>query len=491
MKRFTLLTFVAAAFTMLAVASCNVSDDSGTSLLPPSECPGGQTLCSGVCYDLNTSVQACGTCGVSCGDGEVCNEGVCTLGCAAGYVACGDQCVNPQNDSDWCGATDPCDTSDTSLQCAEGEICSAGTCELVCTDGTVECDGRCVDPDVDREFCGAEGNCSGGNIGETCSPTEVCDRGVCDDTCPDDSVPCDGGCIDPQTNPRFCGASDTCEGANAGVMCAGSEICQEGVCVTECGPNQLLCDGSCIDPMTSTQYCGAVETCVDAQAGETCGLGESCLGGTCFPTDYAFFSPFDAPGTRTHPRDLAYRVDTLVDGMTMHYTTDNTNPVPDEGTTISTDDYIETDTFTNDTYLRVVFEYNETLSGVSVIRHLTNPDLEIDVNTPDNFSLNGGGIIATVEPGDEVNVTFDTLFWKYLAETTGQAVYYTDGVGVIHCESLTATPPGVSKSLDLTFNAPEAPGTYRIYSGISYEDDCAAVTEMPENASPHAVVKVR
>ncbi len=44
---------------------------------------------------------------------------------------------------------------------------------------------------------------------------------------------CDGGCIDPDTNPNFCGAT-ACEGKEAGVVCSGSASCQAGECVESC-----------------------------------------------------------------------------------------------------------------------------------------------------------------------------------------------------------------------------------------------------------------
>jgi hypothetical protein len=486
-NRYTSFIF---ALALVILSACNVSDDAANVAVAGDDCPEGQTLCSGACFDLDTSTEACGACGVSCEAGQICAAGACQTVCAAGYVACGDTCVNPLNNPSFCGVSDPCDPADTSFACAEGEVCSNGSCALVCADDTLLCDGQCVDPEVDRTFCGAEGNCSGGNVGATCLDTEVCDDGTCVNTCPAGSVGCDGGCIDPTTNPRFCGASGTCTGDEAGVMCAPGERCEGGQCQADCG-DLLLCDGTCVDPTTNPRYCGAVDTCVDAQAGEVCNIGEACLAGTCFPTDYFLFSPFGVTGTHVHPRDLAYRVDTLVDGITMHYTLDGTDPVPGEGTTMSTSDFIDTGELVNDTLLRVVFDMDGTLSGAVALRHRTDTALAADVNTPDNFSLNGGGIITTVEPGEEVNVTFDVLLWKQLAETSAQAFYYVDGVGLIHCESLAATPPGMQKSLDLTFNAPSEPGTYFLRGGIAYADDCAALTEPPEVTERHAVVKVR
>lgn len=44
---------------------------------------------------------------------------------------------------------------------------------------------------------------------------------------------CPGECVDPDTNPDFCGAT-TCDGKGAGVVCSGSATCEAGECVESC-----------------------------------------------------------------------------------------------------------------------------------------------------------------------------------------------------------------------------------------------------------------
>jgi hypothetical protein len=64
--------------------------------------------------------------------------------------------------------------------CADGEVCDgAGACELSCQAGLVACGGTCIDPDTDRAYCGATGDCAGANAGAVCEGSEVCDAGVC------------------------------------------------------------------------------------------------------------------------------------------------------------------------------------------------------------------------------------------------------------------------------------------------------------------------
>ena len=50
---------------------------------------------------------------------------------------------------------------------------------------------------------------------------------------PCELLDCDGACIDPDTDPNFCGAT-ACEGKDAGDVCSGSASCSEGACVETC-----------------------------------------------------------------------------------------------------------------------------------------------------------------------------------------------------------------------------------------------------------------
>lgn len=55
-------------------------------------CPGGLTVCSGVCKDLKTDKVNCGTCGTVCPANQVCLNGAC--GCPAGQELCNGICVS-------------------------------------------------------------------------------------------------------------------------------------------------------------------------------------------------------------------------------------------------------------------------------------------------------------------------------------------------------------------------------------------------------------
>ena len=81
-------------------------------------CAGGQTLCSGACYDTATDPNHCGGCATVCSGGQSCVGGACT--CPAGRQLCGGACVTPATDVNNCGGC--------GVVCAVGQSCESGVC---------------------------------------------------------------------------------------------------------------------------------------------------------------------------------------------------------------------------------------------------------------------------------------------------------------------------------------------------------------------------
>ncbi|WP_437317615.1 cadherin-like beta sandwich domain-containing protein [Sorangium sp. So ce385] len=259
-------------------------------------CQSGLVACGGTCIDPDTDRDHCGAsgdctgsdAGLACADGEICNgAGRCELSCQSGLVACGGRCIDPDTDRDHCGASGDCRGSDAGEACADGEICNgAGRCELSCQSGLVACDGTCVDPDTDRDHCGASGDCTGSDAGVPCAAGEICNgAGRCELSCQSGLVACDGRCIDPDTDRDHCGASGDCAGSDAGAICGAGEICTHGACEASCAPPLVACGGACVDPSTDETYCGAAGDCAGASAGVTCSAGEACVAGACASAD--------------------------------------------------------------------------------------------------------------------------------------------------------------------------------------------------------------
>jgi len=115
------------------------------------------------------------------------------------------QCVNPQSDSQNCGAC--------GKVCGAGQSCSAGACVVQLPNGGT---------------CQSNGQCVSGN----CSNTTCCAAG---------QTGCSGACVDLSTSNAHCGA---CSGT--GSVCTTTQQCAGGKC--------LLVDGQ---PCSSSAVCAA------------------------------------------------------------------------------------------------------------------------------------------------------------------------------------------------------------------------------------------
>lgn len=251
-------------------------------------CDLGLALCEGHCIDPQTDNNYCGA-GADCesmrgqkcdiNNGVSCKNGVCA--CAENMVLCNGTCIDPNTDNQFCGAKDGCDTDETRGQTCDTEnsiACRDGVCQ--CPEDSVYCGGKCIDPKTDNEYCGASADCLNENRGTVCNEGEMtCQNGRC--VCNDSALTnCNGHCINAQVNGQFCGGKLDCEGDNAGSLCARQNgyDCIEGKC--RCPENTVECNGKCIDPMTDNTYCGAKNGCIGF---ENCLQSNSkkCINGSC------------------------------------------------------------------------------------------------------------------------------------------------------------------------------------------------------------------
>lgn len=134
-----------------------VADSSSSSA--GQECPGGESMCSARCVDLQNDPNDCGECGTTCPMGASCQLGKCA--CATGEV-CAGGCIDEQMDPNNCGGC--------GRKCAAGESCLSGTCS--CPGQETLCPGACVDEQGDANNCGGCGKrCTGA--------APFCSNGAC------------------------------------------------------------------------------------------------------------------------------------------------------------------------------------------------------------------------------------------------------------------------------------------------------------------------
>jgi hypothetical protein len=99
--------------------------------------------------------------------------------CPVQQLLCAGLCIDPSTSNGHCGASGDCAGANVGVVCKAGERCTSGACVLSCQQGLIDCAGTCVDPDTSVAYCGATGDCSGANAGQTCPLTTACVAGSC------------------------------------------------------------------------------------------------------------------------------------------------------------------------------------------------------------------------------------------------------------------------------------------------------------------------
>ncbi len=235
-----------------------------TSVAP--NCAAGLTDCGGVCVDLQSNTANCGFCGNACAPGATCSEGGCTddFPCTGGKKLCSLACVDVLTDPTNCGACgNVCENS-----ACQGGVCSAivdqpDNLRVSCVAaGLSTCNGVCIDLESDALNCGV--------CGLECAYGEICSAGACQSSCAAGLSYCNGVCVDTASDPYNCGF--------CGNGCDGFSQCVSGGCIStaeelpstvlSCAAKGLTdCGGVCVDLLNDDNNCGA--------------CGHACYPGTC------------------------------------------------------------------------------------------------------------------------------------------------------------------------------------------------------------------
>ncbi len=292
----------------------------------------GSSNCGNVLSDATN----CGICGVVCGPGLTCSDGVCSgtsrtsnlsafvnagassassasnvvsnaassaassAGNAASNAArsAGNAASNAVNNAASTAASTAVNNavsnagnaaSNSAGSAADNSASSTAT--PTCNARQTLCEGRCVNTAFAPRNCGA--------CGVVCEAGQKCAKGVCGGpgaangnatasnsatpTCDAPKTLCEGRCVNTAVAPRNCGA--------CGVVCEAGQKCVKGVCggagnananasantsnnaTPTCNAPKTLCEGRCVNTAVAPRNCGA--------CGVVCEAGQKCVKGVC------------------------------------------------------------------------------------------------------------------------------------------------------------------------------------------------------------------
>jgi hypothetical protein len=254
-------------------------------------------LCGGSCVNIMTDVARCGGCDMPCPKvaraTSTCVGGSCETKCDSGYHDCDGECL--ANDSvDSCGSScEACDAPSNG-----SATCDGTRCGLRCNNGYHDCDGQCRNNN-DVASCGSrcEPCPTGANARASCT------RGQCELQCNTNARDCgDGRCITGRcaVGGDCNGAGDCESGACDGgrcVACTSDDHCEQGQmcdtngnrCVMEaadCGNRMTEGDEECdsTDRLECAADCTESTLYLPCSSSSTCGQGQLCANGLCYPT---------------------------------------------------------------------------------------------------------------------------------------------------------------------------------------------------------------
>ena len=225
----------------------------------------GTVLCNGNCIDPKINQAYCGAdekCEgyTACVDGQMCQGGVCIARPATCIDAGSD--INCQTDDP--NAVAHCSGNSCVVDCKDGfekvdGFCKAKDTPKSCDPGLVLCGNNCIDPQINMDYCGADDNCEGYT---QCVDGQMCKAGSCEDR-PAECID-SGSDINCQTDDP--NAVARCDGSDCIIECKDGYSKQDGVCTSSsavvCEPGKTECkDGSVVQCNSEGSDYDVIETC--------------------------------------------------------------------------------------------------------------------------------------------------------------------------------------------------------------------------------------
>jgi hypothetical protein len=218
---------------------------------PPPTCPASNEICTDpmgmkqYCSDPMYDSQNCGKCGIVCGSGMGCQQGVCVAQTTSTDAGAGVNCLQPSKTCQnamgaFCAnvMSDPSNCGNCGYTCPNGQSCQQGLCTAggASDGGAINCPANfmacypaaagpyCANVMNDPNNCGACLKPCGGGMGcqnGVCTAAAGQDAGASMISCPAGQIACDNAyCTDLTSDPMNCGGCH--------VQCAGG--CVNSAC---------------------------------------------------------------------------------------------------------------------------------------------------------------------------------------------------------------------------------------------------------------------
>jgi hypothetical protein len=283
-------------------------------------CGPGTKLCGADCVRVDDPNYGCAASGcAACNNPQADSE---TIACSAGAcvtVACGSgwgDCNGSLNDGCETDLTLPATCGSCGNTCGPGQVCSDGTCIGACSPPSTQCDQTCANLVTSPQRCGGCASPCRHGLGEAVT----CVAGTCRSACQQGHTLCGDRCLDTANHPLNCGACDhACpEGDN------GSASCLEGRCYFSCFPDFSACGDACVDLRNDPAHCGGCDvTCssglcasgvCQAAGSDQVVTGLSSGASIALDSDWLYWANPDA-GTVMRVPPVGGSAETLADGQ--------------------------------------------------------------------------------------------------------------------------------------------------------------------------------
>lgn len=260
-----------------------------------------------------------------------------------------------------------------------------------------------------------------------------------------------------------------------------------GTCVAlPCPTGQIACGTGCVDPNTNPQFCGASGDCTGMHAGTVCRPDQYCSGGRCNETfgRYSYISPGVNLTNQTRARPTRYEIGTAFPA-TIYWTVDGSTPAPGAPATRTSPSPLDLGVLNDGANVQWYADFGPPMGPEPTIHqllfHVNATGQHSSGQIVEGLRIAGGfGPVAVVAPGTVFSLTTNWQYWHAdsMGYCPGCAVYWglnfagQTPTTAPFCANNGITWTGTASSGTGSFTAPTVPGRYAILSNNALDFHC-------------------